>query len=600
MKGLRRIELALLVAAIGCVVLVVAGGTGAAVRGAAKTTAVFAELPGEPTFYIFPLTPMTNYNGQNDGQFQDLMYRPLYWFGAGAKPVLNEPISLAYPPTYTHGGRVAVVRLKSYRWSDGAPVTSRDVVFWMNLLKVAKNNWAGYVPGEFPDNVVKVTASGPRTVVFTFDRVYNPDWILYNELSQVSPMPQHAWDKTSSSGRVGNYDLTAKGAKAVYAYLLHEGNTISTYATNPLWKVVDGPWTIKTFETNNYVELVPNRHYSGADKPHLSMFVMQPFTSDAAEFNDLLAGGNIDFGYMPAQDIPQISRLKARGYEVHPSDSWSINYTVLNYNNPTVGPIFRQLYVRQAMQHLIDQQTYVKAAFGGYGAPTYGPVPFKPDNPFLTPFVKSIPYKYSPSTAASLLRSHGWKLHPNGASTCVSPGAGGGHCGAGIAAGAQLSFRLEYASGISSLERWIQGLQSAFSSVGLKIQLVPEPLSTLNANEVACKPSQSKCKWQMVQGDLAWTFQPDYYPEGSLIFSTGAGSNAGQYSNATADRLIRATHVSRSPAAMAAYENYLAKQLPVLWTPKPESLWVIRSSLKGTHPEDPLGSLYPEDWYWGK
>ena len=35
-------------------------------------------------------------------------------------------------------------------------------------------------------------------------------------LSTIPLLPQHAWDKTSVTGKVGNYDQTTAGAKAVY------------------------------------------------------------------------------------------------------------------------------------------------------------------------------------------------------------------------------------------------------------------------------------------------------------------------------------------------------------------------------------------------
>ena len=134
---------------------------------------------------------MDNYNGLNDAYFQDLIYRPVYWIGDHGAVKVNDQISLADAPTYTDGGKTAVLKLRPYNWSDGTPITSRDVLFFWNLLKSAKENWAGYVPGEFPDNVTNVTTPDAQTITFTFDKVYNPDWILYNEVSQLSPMPQH-------------------------------------------------------------------------------------------------------------------------------------------------------------------------------------------------------------------------------------------------------------------------------------------------------------------------------------------------------------------------------------------------------------------------
>ncbi|QEC50433.1 peptide ABC transporter substrate-binding protein [Baekduia soli] len=571
-------------------------GAGGTSGGAALTSATFAEPPNSPTYYIFPLTPLTNYNGNNDAQFQDLIYRPLYWFGKDGTPGFNDRLSLADTPTYRDGGRTAVVKLKPYKWSDGTPITSRDVVFWMNLLVAAKDNWAGYVPGEFPDNVKSVKAQGADTIAFTFDKAYNPDWVLYNELSQITPMPQHAWDKTSAAGTVGDADMTPAGAKKVYAFLAKEGGKLGSYAANPLWKVVSGPWRIGSFDTSNRVTLVPNPAYSGPVKPVLKTFKLVPFTSDTAEYNVLRAGGDLDYGYLPAQNAAQIPQLASNGYKVSKTATWSINYTVLNYNNAQAGPLFKQLYIRQAMQTLIDQGTWVKAALGGYGAETHGPVPIDPPNPFASPLLKQGVYPYAPDKAVAMLKAHGWDVKPDGVSTCASPGSGPSQCGAGIKGGAGLHVTLEYANGIAALDRGIQSVQSTFSKAGIKLELKPEPLDTLNAHEVRCKPGESKCDWQMVQGDLAWTFQPNYYPEGSLIFSSQGSSNAGGYSDPQADKLITATHISTDHQALVAYEDYLARQLPVLWTPKPDALVAVSTKLSGTQPKDPFGNLYPEEW----
>ena len=52
------------------------------------------------------------------------------------------------------------ITLKPARWSNGEPVSARDVIFWINLLKANRADWASYVPGGFPDNV---TVSGSHS-----------------------------------------------------------------------------------------------------------------------------------------------------------------------------------------------------------------------------------------------------------------------------------------------------------------------------------------------------------------------------------------------------------------------------------------------------
>ena len=71
----------------------------------------------------------------------------------------------------------------------------------MNMLKTEapKGLWCDYTPGYFPDNVASIAYPNSSTVVFHLKTSLNPTWFLYNELSQITPMPM-AWDRTSSSG----------------------------------------------------------------------------------------------------------------------------------------------------------------------------------------------------------------------------------------------------------------------------------------------------------------------------------------------------------------------------------------------------------------
>lgn len=567
-------------------------------RGPARDTAVVAEPANAPSYYIFPLTPLDNYNGLNDAYFQDQLYRPVYWIGAGGKATLNDRVSLADRPTFSDGGRTVAVRLKPYTWSDGKAVTSRDVLFFWNLLKVAKDNWSGYVPGEFPDNVRSVTTPDASTITFTFDKPYNPDWVLYNELSQLTPIPQHTWDVSGPGQAVSELDMTPAGAKKVYDYLIAQGKDASTYATNPLWQVVSGPFKVASFANGNEVTLAANPAYSGPVRPTLKTVVLKPFTSDTAEFNVLASGSGIDYGYVPPQAGTQLGRVERKGYTTSQTTSWSINYMVPNFNNPKVGPVLRQLYVRQAMAQLIDQDAWIKGPLRGFGRPTYGPVPTFPDNPFVDEQNKRSAYPFDPQKARTLLAEHGWTVKPDALTVCTSPGAGDGHCGPGIAAGTPLRFTVEYAAGLGALDNAMQAQKSQFSKVGIQLDLVSEPLDTVNAHETTCTPGQKQCTWQLVQGDLAWTFQPNYYPEGSLMFGSKGCCNPGSYADPRADALIDATHTSSSPSAMADYQDYVQKQLPVLWTPKAQSIVAVRSGLTGTQPQDPFGNLFPEEWRW--
>lgn len=273
-KAMTRGRLRALGALCGLVALAATIGGLASGVSAAQTsggTVTIAQQPGSVPDYIFPLVNGSDATGSDVMQFQYLMYRPLYWNGDDGKPISNSKLSLAYPPVYSNDGKTLTIKLHHYSWSDGTPVTSRDIEFWMNLLNAEKANWWQYVTGEFPDNVVSMTFPTALTFTITFNRQYSHQFLLGNQLAQIIPIPQEAWDRTSMGGAIGNYDTTPSGAASVYDFLNAQSSNLTTYSSNPLWKTVDGPWRMSAYSaTTSYVAFSPNTAYSGSPRPKLA------------------------------------------------------------------------------------------------------------------------------------------------------------------------------------------------------------------------------------------------------------------------------------------------------------------------------------------
>ena len=605
-------------------VITVAPTLATSAGAASSSVATWAEAPQTPPNYIFPFMGLQFFSVSNINQFQFLMYRPLYWFGNGTSPNLNPSLSLASNPTYSNNNTTVVVKLKNYKWSNGESVTAQDIMFWMNMLHADKENWADYSSGALPDNLKSVTVDSPTQVTFTLTSSTNPYWFTYNELSQITPMPV-AWDIAATGAAAGSGGCSAAGygtadakCDAVYNFLSKQAgydpanpegtnNSLSTYATNPIWQVVDGPWKLTKFDSSGNITMVPNKTYSGPVKPTISQFKEVPFTTDSAEFNALVSG-SIDVGYLPAQNItsptsdplnPSENNSRLSGnYNIYASPSWAVNYFPYNFNSNAnsgnAGPIINQLYFRQAMQTLVDQPLYIKKISKGYGVPTYGPVPVAPKNSFASSYEKSNPYPYNPGKAKSLLSSHGWKVVPNGTSTCQNPGTGSNQCGKGIAKGAKLAFNLEYASGSTSLTQLMNAEKSSWAQAGINITLNSASFNTVLGNAVPCSSTESACSWTLENWGGGWIFAPDYYPTGEAIFQTNAGSNSGDYSNTTNDNNIQKTISTNQ--SLTQYENYLAKQLPVVWQPNSVAVVEVKKSLKNVAPFDPLQQLTPERW----
>jgi peptide/nickel transport system substrate-binding protein len=589
-------------------------------------TATWAELPAAVPNYIFPFMSLAFFSVTNLSQFQQLMYRPLYWFGNNGTASIQPSLSLAQEPVYSNNDQTAVINLKDYKWSNGETVTAGDVMFWMNMMHAQKANWAAYAPGTFPDNVKSITINSPTQLTFQLDKSYNPLWLTYNQFAQITPMPA-AWDVTAagaapSSGgcSMTTYGTTDSACTAVYTYLSKASgydpanpsaanNAESTYATNPLWQVVDGPWHLTKFDASGDVTMKPNPTYSGPVKPTLAEFQEVPFTSDSSEFNSLVAG-NLDFGYLPTQDVtsqaksPLVSganNSRLTGFDLAPLYLYGINYFPYNFTSSgddgNAGKIFSQPYIRQAIQTLIDQPLFDQKVFKGYAVPTYGPVPVLPPT-YASSTEKNNPYPYDAAKAKTLLTSHGWKVVPGGTSTCTDPGTGASQCGAGIPAGAALNFNLQYATGSTWIVQLMTTEKSSWAQVGINVNLTSASFDTVLGNAVPCTGGAG-CSWELENWGGGWEFSPDYYPSGEEIFLTGAGSNSGSYNNATNDANIKQSYLSN--VSLEKYQDFLATDLPVVWQPNPAyELSEIKSDLHGVVPQNVFAYLTPENWYFTK
>ena len=282
-------------------------------------TVSWAEAPATTPNYIFPMTSFAVCSVANTSDFSSLLYRPLYYYGNGYTPTVDYNYSVGQKPVFTDNDSVVTIKLNPWKWSDGEAVTSRDVELWINIYKANTANYCGYVPGLFPDNVTSMSTPNASTIVLHLNKSYDPEWFIYNELSQITPLPL-AWDRTSLSQKAptsdtGNLpDTTKAGALKVYNFLNTQSKDLGTWVGSSVWDVVDGPWKLSAFTSDGEATFVPNPTYSGSPKPTIAKFVELPYTSDTAAFNEFSSGGPsaVTIGYLPPQDVPQVPGAEVR------------------------------------------------------------------------------------------------------------------------------------------------------------------------------------------------------------------------------------------------------------------------------------------------
>ncbi|MFI5064488.1 MAG: ABC transporter substrate-binding protein [Streptosporangiales bacterium] len=592
---------ALAVVAAGC-----GGSSGSSSSNTGGTkvtggTAVYALPPSTTPNYIFPYSSSADFSVSNISYLQDLLYRPLYWFGQGDTPDYNATLSVADAPTFS--GNNVTITLKPYKWSNGQPVTASNVMFWINMETAEPANYGGYT--GFPASIVKnVKVVSPTELTMTMDKSYSHSWFLYNELAQIYPMPE-AWDKTASGP--SHCTTTVSDCKAVYTYLDGQSKTLNSYASSPIWSVVDGPWKLSAFNADGHITFVPNKSYSGPVKATLTQFQEVPFTTDSAEYSVLQApNSNVDVGYLPEQDAPAkpagatVGTNPLKNYTLAPLYSWGINYYVTNFQSTTGnGPIIKQLYFRQALAYLMNQKAVIEGPLRGYGLPTVGPVPNTPKTQFLSPSAPTgDPFPFNESKAKSLLTSNGWKVVPNGVSTCTDPAK----CGAGVKSGQGLSFNFPFSNGVAWTTSEMDQLQSNAAAVGIKLNLEPKPFNQVIALAGGnCVVTKSSCNWDFANWGGGWNFAPDYQPTGEELFMCGVPANSGGYCNKQNDSLINDTLTTSSMTAMYNWQNFLGPQLPMEWQPNGVyELTEIKNTLRGVTPQPPTLGITPENWYFVK
>ncbi|MFF1303738.1 peptide ABC transporter substrate-binding protein [Streptomyces sp. NPDC058307] len=529
--------------------------------------------------WILPIGTAAHLN-TNNISIANTLWEPLIAYdGSTGKIGWNKAGSVATAADFAADNKSVTITLGDRHWSDGKPITSADVKFWFDLIKANKAAWAGYNPGKAPDNWTSFKTVDARHFTITFDRAYNPQWMLANELNSITPLPQHVW----AGGR---------DAKQAWTYLNDAAKNISGYASNPLWKTISGPYAVKSFSTAGKVVLTANKKYDGGEKANIPTVNLLPFTTADAEKN-ALRSGSVDYGYIEATDLDQKDSFTAQGYKVQPWSGWAITYMPYNFNNPAMGAVFKQLYARQAVQHSIDQTALAKVVLNGTATPGYGPVPQGQASDFLSPVQKDNPYPFSNATAESLLTSHGW-TEQGGVMTCAEPAK----CGAGVAKGTKFEMQVLSQSGSAVTDNMMSAIQSSLAKTGIKFSIKTAPVNSVLSQTPQCTSGQSICKWQLSFFGTAGSWYFNAFPTGDSLFQTGGGSNFGNYSNPDVDKLISATTTSSSNQAIQDYSAALAKDLPVIWLPEPDyQISVVRNGLGGFS-QDSLANFHPAQWKW--
>jgi len=436
------------------------------------------------------------------------------------------------------------------KWSDGQPITSKDVLFtWQSMMdpKNAVISRAGF------DHISSIDTPDDTTAVLHFSSLY-PAWQL----------------------------IYAVGAQGISGGLLPEhyyaGKTgLEKDPETHSPTIAAGPYMIKDWVAGDHMTLVPNPNWYG-DKPKIDQinvkFVPDPETALAA-----LKTGDVDMNPDFAEsDIPAISALEP-AVHLRVDNTASFEHMFFNFslkksvikdaNGKMIGQSdvngfcpFQDVNVRKAIMLATDRDTIAKTLL-------YGKVTVPPDLwPNTSWENKSLtPYPYDPDQANQLLDAAGYPKGANGirAGTCKYPD--------GTTVQAKFSLNIETTNKQVRVDT-MNALRDMYTKIGVELKPNPIPAGTYFGSYTEGADLQTGKNW-----DLA-IYTTGYYPDpdpGTTLTCDGVpskenpgGNNSYHYCDQTGQMqtLVDATRASIDPAARKtafdALQKYMYDQVLVV------------------------------------
>jgi peptide/nickel transport system substrate-binding protein len=265
------------------------------------------------------------------------------------------------------------------RWHDGAPVTSRDVVF---TFQRARDAAIAPKLAVLLRRVASVTAEGDGRLVFRFTQPYAEQ--LYDATFHVAPLPAHL--------------LAALPATELAR---------SPFVDHP---VGSGPYRWVRSEPGQFVELAAVEDFF-LGRPGIDRVIVRSASDPEARLNLLLSGQADAMDNVP----PPLSNLQR--VAAHPDvrlvrvPSPTVGYLLFNQRDPAnpsrPHPILGDPEVRRALVLALDRRTIVRAVLGDHGEVPYGPV-----SPLL--WIRhgaGEPVPRNLARARRLLATQGWRDH---------------------------------------------------------------------------------------------------------------------------------------------------------------------------------------------
>jgi len=376
------------------------------------------------------------------------------------------------------------------QWSDGEPITSKDVKWSLENLGKYGILFSGYT-----ENVSSIQTPDDLTVIV---KTTKPDTRIVGGLF-VWILPEHIWGKQTPKQLQGSYRPEM-----------------------PL--VGSGPYVVTEFDSNRIVRMERNPNFRGEAPAFDELQWIKYGSSDAVE--RALTLGEVD---MITEVQPATFARLGDTENVEAVNSPSPSFTELSFNlcdeqhcpDAKFNPAVQDVTVRQAIAFGIDRERINEIGARGTAFPGHGLLPSYYKD-FYTEPEGELDYPYDPDRAREMLEAAGWVE---------------GDGGVREKDGQRLSFDLYVRSESQNDIQYARLVKEMTAEIGVefKVQVVSvDRLTELTVQQVDGKPAPGF-------DTFIWGWGGDPYDPGLLLALVTTkqigGSSDSFYSNPEYDRL---------------------------------------------------------------
>ncbi len=461
-----------------------------------------------------------------------------------------------------------------------------------------------------PQNVKSISTKGKYDVVMHLNGSYNPGFFLNNNLpdtNNVLPAAEHGVEHRRGGRAAPRPRRTIRRiAKKIYDYLNKAGGDGLDVRDQP---AVEGR------RRAVQAEVVQRDEQLLHARPQPQLRRLAEADHVAGSGGDLhrlhlrarrgpLGSLDVAVGIDPSQ-LAEAPALKSQGIDIYGGPGWGWFGGIINFKDKTndFNNVIAQLYVRQAIDYLINQPAIIKGVYKGAAVPAYGQTPTAPLSPYAPASrdQAAVPVTTRPRRS-SMLKAHGWKVVPGGPTTCVKPGRGRASAAPASPQGTPIAFvwanQPEAVSTTGALEAEVFSSE-AKQAAGIDITLQTKTFNFLTSNYNDQNPAAAKYTNDWGVNNYGGLFT-DYYPTAEGVWNTGGGFNPGDYNDPTATSLMNDSVHSGNPNAIKVEAPYVQTHPPVLFMPDCDYLLAVNVN-KVAGPPDGWTAMTQQQWfpqYW--